>query len=291
MPVPTRPPQAPQVTRPAGPVSLEGIVERVTFESAASSYPRHQARGRRAQPSASRSSGTFPADCRSARASGCAGCIEHRPQARRAAPRRSRSSSSRPTPWRDSRGTSRPASSRAWDRSSRSASWQPSASTRCACSTEDTDRLARGRRPRRQAADSPGTGMARAALAPRRDGLSPGARREPGPRDAHRASLRASRDERRLARALPPRARRAAAWASRPPTASRPRSASLPDSPQRMQAGVLQVLHDVTEAGHVWTAHARRDLARARADAGPRRGRRGRCAQRIDQARSRRASS
>ncbi len=28
----------------------------------------------------------------------------------------------------------------------------------------------------------------------------------------------------------------------------------LPDSPQRMQAGVLQVLHDLTEAGHVWTA-------------------------------------
>ncbi|HTB73503.1 MAG TPA: ATP-dependent RecD-like DNA helicase [Polyangiaceae bacterium] len=27
----------------------------------------------------------------------------------------------------------------------------------------------------------------------------------------------------------------------------------LPDSPQRMQAGVLQVLHDLTEAGHVWT--------------------------------------
>jgi exodeoxyribonuclease V alpha subunit len=26
-----------------------------------------------------------------------------------------------------------------------------------------------------------------------------------------------------------------------------------PDSPERMQAGVLQVLHDVTEAGHVWT--------------------------------------
>jgi exodeoxyribonuclease V alpha subunit len=28
----------------------------------------------------------------------------------------------------------------------------------------------------------------------------------------------------------------------------------LPDSPQRMQAGVLQVVHDLTEAGHVWTA-------------------------------------
>jgi exodeoxyribonuclease V alpha subunit len=28
-----------------------------------------------------------------------------------------------------------------------------------------------------------------------------------------------------------------------------------PSSPERMQAGVLQVLHDVTEAGHVWTAH------------------------------------
>jgi len=27
-----------------------------------------------------------------------------------------------------------------------------------------------------------------------------------------------------------------------------------PDSPERMQAGVLQVVHDVTEAGHVWTA-------------------------------------
>ena len=27
----------------------------------------------------------------------------------------------------------------------------------------------------------------------------------------------------------------------------------LPDSPQRMQAGVLQVVHDLTEAGHVWT--------------------------------------
>jgi exodeoxyribonuclease V alpha subunit len=27
-----------------------------------------------------------------------------------------------------------------------------------------------------------------------------------------------------------------------------------PDSPERMQAGVLQVLHDVTEAGHVWTS-------------------------------------
>jgi len=26
-----------------------------------------------------------------------------------------------------------------------------------------------------------------------------------------------------------------------------------PDSPERMQAGVLQVVHDVTEAGHVWT--------------------------------------
>jgi exodeoxyribonuclease V alpha subunit len=38
MPVPTRPPQAPQVRPPVGPVSLEGIVERVTFESAASSY-------------------------------------------------------------------------------------------------------------------------------------------------------------------------------------------------------------------------------------------------------------
>jgi exodeoxyribonuclease V alpha subunit len=28
-----------------------------------------------------------------------------------------------------------------------------------------------------------------------------------------------------------------------------------PTSPERMQAGVLQALHDVTEAGHVWTAH------------------------------------
>jgi exodeoxyribonuclease V alpha subunit len=28
----------------------------------------------------------------------------------------------------------------------------------------------------------------------------------------------------------------------------------LPDSPQRMQAGVLQVIHDLTEGGHVWTA-------------------------------------
>jgi exodeoxyribonuclease V alpha subunit len=27
----------------------------------------------------------------------------------------------------------------------------------------------------------------------------------------------------------------------------------LPDSPERMQAGVLQVVHDVTESGHVWT--------------------------------------
>jgi exodeoxyribonuclease V alpha subunit len=27
----------------------------------------------------------------------------------------------------------------------------------------------------------------------------------------------------------------------------------LPDSPQRMQAGVLQVVHDLTEGGHVWT--------------------------------------
>ena len=32
----------------------------------------------------------------------------------------------------------------------------------------------------------------------------------------------------------------------------------LPDSPQRMQAGVLQVLHDLTEAGHVWTAQRER---------------------------------
>ena len=30
----------------------------------------------------------------------------------------------------------------------------------------------------------------------------------------------------------------------------------LPDSPQRMQAGVLQVIHDLTEAGHVWTAQS-----------------------------------
>jgi exodeoxyribonuclease V alpha subunit len=29
-----------------------------------------------------------------------------------------------------------------------------------------------------------------------------------------------------------------------------------PDSPARMQAGVLQVLHDVTEAGHIWTPNA-----------------------------------
>jgi exodeoxyribonuclease V alpha subunit len=28
-----------------------------------------------------------------------------------------------------------------------------------------------------------------------------------------------------------------------------------PGSPERMRAGVLQVLHDVSEAGHVWTAH------------------------------------
>jgi exodeoxyribonuclease V alpha subunit len=28
-----------------------------------------------------------------------------------------------------------------------------------------------------------------------------------------------------------------------------------PDSPERMQAGVLQVVHDVTDAGHVWTGH------------------------------------
>src|SRR6202012_520809 len=29
-----------------------------------------------------------------------------------------------------------------------------------------------------------------------------------------------------------------------------------PDSPERMQAGVLQVVHDLTEAGHVWTAQS-----------------------------------
>jgi exodeoxyribonuclease V alpha subunit len=28
----------------------------------------------------------------------------------------------------------------------------------------------------------------------------------------------------------------------------------LPDSPERMQAGVLQVVHDLTESGHVWTS-------------------------------------
>ncbi|HEY5146941.1 MAG TPA: ATP-dependent RecD-like DNA helicase, partial [Polyangiaceae bacterium] len=30
----------------------------------------------------------------------------------------------------------------------------------------------------------------------------------------------------------------------------------LPDSPERMQAGALQVVHDLTDAGHTWTAHA-----------------------------------
>jgi exodeoxyribonuclease V alpha subunit len=37
----------------------------------------------------------------------------------------------------------------------------------------------------------------------------------------------------------------------------------LPDSPERMQAGVLQIVHDLTDAGHVWTGQ--RDVTSAAA--------------------------
>ena len=135
-----------------------------------------------------------------------------------------------------------------------SASSRRSASTRCACSTRSptASREVEGLGDKRR--DGAREGVEGAARAARRDGLPAGARREPRP--SRRASSRAtapramtvvSRDPYRLALDV-----RGVGFKTADRIAAT--IGVAPDSPERMQAGVLQVLHDVTEAGHVWTA-------------------------------------
>ena len=285
MPVPTRPPQAPQVTRPAGPVSLEGIVERVTFESAASSYRviKLAVAGRSERLAVV---GSFPPTPVGARVR-VRGLIEH--DHKHGEQLRAESLIElAPDTLGGTREVPRVRPHQGSGTEARAAHRRDLRPRRAARARGRHRPPPRGRGPGRQAARGPGAGMARPALDPRRDGLPPGARREPRPRDAHRASLRAARDERRLARALPARARRE----------RRGLQDRRPDRGHDRRAPGLAAAH----AGggppgrarpHRGGAHLdrarRRDLAR-RADAGARRRTTRTCAH-ASIARSRRASS
>src|SRR3984957_19158546 len=250
MPAPTRPPQAPQVRRPAGPVSLEGIVERVTFESAASSYRVIKlAVAGRSEPLAV--VGSFPPTPVGARVR-VRGVLEHdhkhgeqlrveslielAPDTLAGLERYLASGLIKgvgPKLAQRIVATFGLDAMRVWE--------------------EDTDRLREvdGLGDKRRAA------LARAWRDQRsiRDvmvflqahGASPALATRIVRRYGPHAMNVVSREPYRLALDVSgvgfKTADRIAATIG-----------VLPDSPQRMQAGVLQVLHDLTEAGHVWTA-------------------------------------
>ena len=252
MPVPTRPPQAPQVTRPAGPVSLEGIVERVTFESAASSYRviKLAVAGRSERLAVV---GSFPPTPVGARVR-VRGFIEHdhkHGEQLRA----------------ESLIELAPDTLGGLERYLASGLIKgvgPKLAQRIVATfgldamrvlEEDTDRLREvdGLGDKRRAA------LARAWRDQRsiRDvmvflqahGASPALATRIVRRYGPHAMNVVSREPYRLALDVSgvgfKTADRIAATIG-----------VLPDSPQRMQAGVLQVLNDLTEAGHIWTAHA-----------------------------------
>ena len=254
-----------------GETFLEGVVERITFESAESSFRVLKLAVPGAAtglPSSGRSRRWRPA-----RAIRVRGRIVVDKQARRAAPRRVASSSSRPTRSWGSRTTSRRGSSKASGPSSRSASSATFGLASLEVLDEEPHRLA----------EVEGLG------AKRTEALVKTWREQRALRDVM-VFLQAHGASPALATRIVEAYGAAAMTSSRDDpyrlaldvhgvgfkTADRI-AASIgvaPDSPERMQAGVLQAVHDATRVGARLDRRAASSRARVGPDAGPRRRRR-----------------